>query len=55
MNPVLVKNETSYWEFEKLEGRVGTITNFSEVQKTKKLAKLTVDFGGNSRSILPGI
>ena len=35
--------------------RVGTITSVSEVLKSNKLMKLTVDFGDHTRVILAGI
>ena len=55
MNPAPIKPEVSFAEFEKLDIRVGTITQVSEVETSKKLMKLTVDFGDHSRSILAGI
>jgi tRNA-binding protein len=55
MNPAPIKPEVSFTDFEKLDIRVGTITQVSEVENSKKLMKLTVDFGDHSRSILAGI
>ena len=55
MNPAPIKPEVSFADFEKLDIRVGTITQVSEVETSKKLIKLTVDFGDHSRSILAGI
>lgn len=55
MNPAPIKPEVSFADFEKLDIRVGTITQVSEVENSKKLMKLTVDFGNHSRSILAGI
>ena len=55
MNPAPIKPEVSFADFEKLDIRVGTITQVSEVETSKKLMKLTVDFGDHSRSILAGI
>lgn len=55
MNPAPIKPEVSFADFEKLDIRVGTITQVSEVENSKKLMKLTVDFGDHSRSILAGI
>jgi tRNA-binding protein len=45
----------AFSDFEKLDIRVGTITAVSEVEKSKKLMKLTVDFGDHVRLILAGI
>lgn len=55
MNPAPIKPEVSFADFEKLDIRVGTITQVSEVENSKKLMKLTVDFGDHSRYILAGI
>ena len=55
MSPAPIKPEVSFADFEKLDIRVGTITQVSEVETSKKLMKLTVDFGDHSRSILAGI
>ncbi len=50
-----IKEEITFELFEKLDIRVGTITKVEEVEKSKKLMKLTVDFGDHTRSILAGI
>ena len=50
-----VKKEISFSDFEKIDIRVGTITNVSDVEKSKNLVRFTVDFGDHSRSILAGI
>ena len=55
MNPAPIKPEISFTDFEKLDIRVGTITLVSEVENSKKLMKLTVDFGDHTRSIMAGI
>ena len=55
MNPAPIKPEVSFADFEKLDIRVGTITQVSEVENSKKLMKLSVDFGDHTRSILAGI
>ena len=55
MNPAPIKPEVSFADFEKLDIRVGTITQVSEVETSKKLITLTVDFGDHTRSILAGI
>ena len=55
MKQAPIKPLITYEDFEKLDIRVGTITTVSEVEKSDKLMKLTVDFGDHSRSILAGI
>ena len=55
MNPAPIKDLITFNDFEKLDIRVGTITAVSEVAKSNKLMKLTVDFGDHERSILAGI
>lgn len=55
MEQAPIKALITYEDFEKLDIRVGTITTVSEVEKSKKLMKLTVDFGDHFRSILAGI
>jgi tRNA-binding protein len=55
MEPAPVKPEISMDDFDKLDIRVGTIVAVDDVKKSKKLVKLTVDFGDHQRSILAGI
>ncbi|PSV47548.1 tRNA-binding protein [Photobacterium indicum] len=55
MKQAPIKELITFDDFEKLDIRVGTITAVSEVEKSKKLMKLTVDFGEHVRSILAGI
>ena len=55
MKPSPVKETIAFYEFEKLDIRVGTITTVTEVAKSNKLMKLIVDFGDHTRSILAGI
>ncbi|MGI0115460.1 hypothetical protein [Zooshikella sp. RANM57] len=55
MKPAPVKEMISFDDFEKLDIRVGTITAVEPVADSKKLMKLTVDFGDHVRSILAGI
>ena len=50
-----IKETISFEDFEKHDIRVGTITSVSDVAKSNKLMKLTVDFGDHTRSILAGI
>ena len=55
MTPAPVKDEISFDDFEKLDIRVGTIVSVSEIERSRKLMKLMVDFGDHTRSILAGI
>ena len=55
MNPAPIKDLISFEDFEKLDIRVGTITSVDNVEKSKKLMRLTVDFGDHTRTILAGI
>ena len=55
MNHAPIKALIAFEDFEKLDIRVGTITRVSEVEKSDKLMKLTVDFGDHVRTILAGI
>ncbi len=55
MKPSPVKETIQFEDFEKLDIRVGTILSVSDVEKSNKLMKLSVDFGDHVRSILAGI
>ena len=55
MKPAPIKDTVSIEDLHKLDIRVGTIRSVEEVPGSKKLMKLTVDFGDHSRSILAGI
>lgn len=55
MQQAPIKEEISFEDFEKLDIRVGTIILVSEIENSKNLMKLTVDFGDHSRTILAGI
>jgi tRNA-binding protein len=55
MNHAPIKPEISFEDFEKIDIRVGTITQVEEVKNSNKLMKLSVDFGNHSRSVLAGI
>ena len=55
MKPAKIKEIISFEDFEKLDIRVGTISSVTEVADSRKLMKLTVDFGDHSRTILAGI
>ena len=55
MSPAPIKPEISIDDLEKLDIRVGTVKSVADVPDSKKLMKLTVDFGDHSRTILAGI
>lgn len=45
----------SFEDFKKLEIQIGKIEYVERVEKSDKLLKLTVDFGGEKRQIISGI
>jgi len=49
------KDNCSFDDFSKMDIRVGTILEAEKVKKTKKLLKLTVDTGIDTRTIVSGI
>ncbi|MHB1921544.1 MAG: methionine--tRNA ligase [Chitinophagaceae bacterium] len=49
------KPEVSYPDFAKMDLRVGTITEAKKVDKSDKLLQLTLDLGGQQRTIVSGI
>ena len=55
MKPAAIKPDVSIKEVEQLDIRAGTILKVSAVEDSRKLMKLTVDFGDHQRSILAGI
>ena len=55
MKPAPVKPEITFGDLQKLDIRVGTIESVDDVEGSKKLVKLIVNFGDHSRSILAGI
>ncbi len=55
MKTELQKNEISFEEFQKMDIRIGTITAAEKVPKTKKLLKLTIDTGIDTRTVVSGI
>lgn len=55
MKPAPVKQDITFGDFEKLDIRAGTITQVADVADSRKLVKLTVDFGDHTRSIVAGI
>ena len=55
MKPSQLKETISFEDFERIDIRVGTILSVLEVEDSKKLMKLIVDFGDHTRSILAGL
>jgi len=55
MTPAPIKPTIAFEDFQKLDIRVGTITSVDDVPDSKKLLKLSVDFGDHRRTILAGI
>lgn len=55
MKPAPIKENILFEDFEKLDIRIGTIARVTEVENSRKLMKLEVDFGDHVRSILAGI
>jgi methionine--tRNA ligase beta chain len=53
--PAAVKPTVTIADLEKLDVRVGTIRAVDDVPGSKKLLKLTVDFGDHTRTILSGM
>ena len=50
-----VKPEITLDDLEKIDIRVGTITQVSDIPQSEKMIKLTVDFGDFERVILVGM
>jgi tRNA-binding protein len=55
MNPAPVKPEISFEDLARVDIRVGTIREVSDVAGSKKLLRLLVDFGDRTRTILSGM
>ncbi len=55
MDPAPIKATVTIDELEKLDIRVGTIRAITPVEGSKKLLKLSVEFGDHTRSILAGL
>jgi len=53
--PAPIKPSVAITALEALDIRVGTIERVEEIPRSDKLMKLTVNFGGHSRTILAGI
>ncbi len=50
-----LKEETSFDDFQKMDLRTGTIVEAEKVKKAKKLLKLQVDLGFETRTVVSGI
>ena len=55
MTPAPIKPPVSIEVLERLDLRVGTILAVEDVPESRKLVKLTVDFGDHRRSVLAGL
>ncbi len=55
MKPAPVKPHISFKDLQQLDIRVGTISSVEDIAESRKLVKLTVEFGDHSRSILVGM
>lgn len=51
----ILKEEIQYDDFAKMDIRIGTIIEAEKVAKSKKLLKLTIEYGIKQRTILSGI
>ena len=55
MKPSPVKTEIKFDDLKKIDIRVGTIESVNDVENSKKLVKLMLNFGDHTRTILAGI
>ena len=55
LTPAQIKPDVDIEVLERLDIRVGTIEAVDDVEKSKKLVKLTVNFGDHTRRILAGM
>jgi tRNA-binding protein len=55
MKPAPVKPDITFDDLQKIDIRVGTIESVDDVENSKKLVKLRVNFGDHTRTILTGI
>lgn len=55
MDPKPVKAAVDITDLDKLDIRVGTIASVDDIPGSRKLMKLTVDFGDHERTIVAGI
>lgn len=53
--PEAIKTECTFDDFTKIDFRTGTITAAEKVKKAKKLLKLTIDLGFETRTVVSGI
>lgn len=55
MTPAPIKPSVPMAALEALDLRIGTIIEVQDVPKSKKLVRLTVDFGDHTRTIFSGV
>jgi tRNA-binding protein len=55
ITPAPLKSVIPFEELEKIDIRVGTIERVEDVPKSRKLVRLTVNFGDHKRKILVGM
>lgn len=55
MKILLLKPSIKFEDLEKLDVRVGEITNLTDMPESDKLVKLTVDFGEFTRTVVVGM
>ncbi len=55
MKPAPVKPEIEFEDLEQLDVRTGTVLAVEAIPESRKLMKLTVDFGDHRRTIVAGI
>lgn len=55
MKPAQVKPDVTFDDLQKIDIRVGTIESVDDVEGSRKLVKLSVNFGDHTRTILAGI
>jgi tRNA-binding protein len=53
--PARVKPEIDFEDVERLDVRTGTVLSVEAIPESRKLMKLTVDFGDHQRTIVAGI
>lgn len=53
--PAPIASEISIEDFKKLDLRIGVVKNAEDVQDSKKLLRLTVDLGNETRNIFSGV
>ena len=54
-SPAVLKPTIPYSVLEQIDIRVGTILKVDDLPRSKKLVKLSVDFGDHKRTILAGL